>query len=727
VRAAAVPPGLSGLGARSFDGTPLTFQDADIKQSEITTRDINRAGFEHYLLKEINEAPRSVERTLAGKFLMVRNNQKVTWQLGESTIPSRVLEPLKQGRIREIILIGQGTAAVAGDAIAVYMRSMLPASRVTVRSTKATEFSGYHMADDLSTTLVIAVSQSGTTTDTNRTIDLARSRGASVIGIVNRRNSDLVYKVDGVLYTSDGRDIEMSVASTKAFYSQVVAGYVLTLYFASLLEARPEHVIAGELVELSKLPETMRKVLSSQSDVEKLARANATLKRDWAIVGSGANRPAADEIRIKLSELCYKSIATDTIEDKKPIALSSEPLVLICAAGLPPVALKDAIKEVAIFRSHKSSSIVICSEDSQGFEPYATGIIKVPVASEAASVLLNTLVGHLWGYYSARSIDEGASALRKIRALTVRHSTAADDGTSEATLRVTLERSSREILEELRSGRYNSSLCPNTSRKLSILLQYVLGRLPLATFQEDFGEKVTPGRLFETVIQGLSQGIQELSRPVDAIKHQAKTVTVGISRSEEELKGALFDSLREIGISLESISYKDLMLLRALTPAVETVAGATKYGLSDLGDLGEPTENTRITVEAKVGLAANLRSRTDSNPLLTGTKSWVVSRRTAYVGEGHSDKRPIVILPLIQRGICNGLILLHLTYREDLTLAAKRTLAQQVNHRYEELRALVTETNTPWNDEHLSNFSPRELVTLPIKELAGKIIQRGQR
>src|SRR5699024_7086180 len=80
---------------------------------------------------------------------------------------------------------------------------------------------------DMSDTLVIAFSQSGTTTDTNRTVDLVRSRGAHVISIVNRRASDLADKSDGVLYTSDGRDIEMSVASTKAFYSQIAAGFLL--------------------------------------------------------------------------------------------------------------------------------------------------------------------------------------------------------------------------------------------------------------------------------------------------------------------------------------------------------------------------------------------------------------------------------------------------------------------------------------------------------------------
>jgi glucosamine--fructose-6-phosphate aminotransferase (isomerizing) len=91
----------------------------------------------------------------------------------------------------------------------------------------ATELSGFGMRLDMSDTLVVAVSQSGTTTDTNRTVDLVRGRGAAVLAIVNRRNSDLTDKADGVMYTSDGRDVEMSVASTKAFYAQVAAGVLL--------------------------------------------------------------------------------------------------------------------------------------------------------------------------------------------------------------------------------------------------------------------------------------------------------------------------------------------------------------------------------------------------------------------------------------------------------------------------------------------------------------------
>ena len=108
----------------------------------------------------------------------------------------------------------------------------------------------------MSDTLVVAISQSGTTTDTNRTVDLVRARGAAVIAIVNRRNSDLVEKADGVLYTSDGRDVEMSVPSTKAFYAQVAAGFLLAMALAEAPGRRDRPPAAADLLAgLRELPD----------------------------------------------------------------------------------------------------------------------------------------------------------------------------------------------------------------------------------------------------------------------------------------------------------------------------------------------------------------------------------------------------------------------------------------------------------------------------------------
>ena len=145
---------------------------------------------------------------------------------GARALPPSIAARLAAGTISRIKVIGQGTAAVAGRAVATHARRVCSTTWRSRRST-ATELSGFGLQLDMSDTLAIAVSQSGTTTDTNRTVDLLKARGAAVLAIVNRRSSDLTDKADGVMYTSDGRDVEMSVASTKAFYAQVAAGTLL--------------------------------------------------------------------------------------------------------------------------------------------------------------------------------------------------------------------------------------------------------------------------------------------------------------------------------------------------------------------------------------------------------------------------------------------------------------------------------------------------------------------
>ena len=136
-------------------------------------------------------------------------------------------------------------------------------------------------------TLVIAISQSGTTTDTNRTVDLARARGAAVVSIVNRRQSDLVDKSDGVLYTSDGRDVEMSVASTKAFYAQLAAGYLLAFGLApsSVPATRSTAAPQRAARRAAALPDAMAAVLrapAQRSPRRRSASRRGAVRGRWS-------------------------------------------------------------------------------------------------------------------------------------------------------------------------------------------------------------------------------------------------------------------------------------------------------------------------------------------------------------------------------------------------------------------------------------------------------------
>ncbi|MGH2687470.1 MAG: SIS domain-containing protein, partial [Actinomycetota bacterium] len=290
------------------------------RRAQITTRDINRGDSPHFLLKEIRESPGSVRKTLRGRF--DATGDAVRFSVGDA-LADGIVDGIRSGAIRRILPIGQGTAAVAAEGLAHMLHAALEGhdGPLDIAAVKGTELSGNQLSGDMRDTLIVAISQSGTTTDTNRTVDMARARGARVISIVNRRDSDLVYMSDGVLFTSDGRDVEMSVASTKAYYSQNVAGQILALALADALGTLPPGAILAEARDLEALAGAMERTLRLEGEIAALARRYALSRSHWAVVGSGRSKIAADEIRIKLSVLCYKSIAIDHLEDKKHIDL----------------------------------------------------------------------------------------------------------------------------------------------------------------------------------------------------------------------------------------------------------------------------------------------------------------------------------------------------------------------------------------------------------------------
>ncbi|MFA4915271.1 MAG: SIS domain-containing protein, partial [Syntrophales bacterium] len=259
--------GLSGIKATYYNGTPLNINPENIRKAEITTRDIYRGDYPHYFLKEITESTLSVKKTLRGKYRISEGDggeREVIFNLGYDVVPEKLRNAFVSDKIRNVIVIGHGTAAVAGAAIAEAFARYLKDTPLKIETMIASELSGFFLRDDMRDTLVIPVTQSGTTTDTNRAVTMAAERGATVIAIVNRRQSDVTTKSDGVFYTSDGRDIEMSVASTKAFYSQIVAGHILALFFAQFLKTISDDVIAEELLCLEQTPQMMKRVLEKK-------------------------------------------------------------------------------------------------------------------------------------------------------------------------------------------------------------------------------------------------------------------------------------------------------------------------------------------------------------------------------------------------------------------------------------------------------------------------------
>ena len=696
---------LAGLRRLAYDGSDLPLTDDDVVTAEVTTRDINRGESPHFLLKEISEAPVSFAKTLRGK--IVERDGGYVAAVGEVALPPAIAARLADGSITRIRVIGQGTAAVAGQSTAAILDE-LTLGQLDVDAVTATELSGFGMRLDMSDTLAIAVSQSGTTTDTNRTVDLLRSRGAAVIGVVNRRGSDLTDKADGVLYTSDGRDVEMSVASTKAFYAQVAAGTLLSCAIAEAAGLGDPARRSRLLADLRAMPDALREVLARRPVIAEAARRHAPFHRYWAIVGNGPNKVAAEEVRIKLSELCYKSIACDSTEDKKHIDLSSEPLILVCAAGLSGSNADDVAKEVAIFRAHKATPIVVASDGETRFPADVT--ISVPAVDPTLGFILSAMVGHLFGYEAALAIDATARPLREAREAIeqlVGEGLSGDEVVDR--LAVLVRTPAERFHDGLRNGLYDGHLEASTATRLSGLLRDMLSDRPVEQYQLATGKVGTPLALIDDLVAALTKAIEELTRPVDTIKHQAKTVTVGISRSDEGvIDRPLVQAVLAAGAGRDVLTYRTMKVLADLDPAVAEVTGYTRYGI----------DGRSISIVDRGGISRDLPSRVERNTELRGTKHRVASEREVLVAEGRNDGRTLIFVPETKAGETTGITLLHVAFHDRLPAAVMRGVLQGYDRRYDRLVDWVSETEGQFDESILAEVPVADLLIEPISDTA---------
>ena len=245
------------------------------------------------------------------------------------------------------------------------------------------------------------------------------------------------------------------------------------------------------------------------------------------------NHVAALEIRIKLSELCYKSIPVDYTEDKKHIDLSTEPLTLVIANDLPPGIAGDMVKEVAIFRAHNGRPIVFATAgpDADAFAAHAERVIALPKIGSDLGFVLATVAGHLFGFHAARAIDVGAQQLKQTLTELGRavETGALDDAT---TALAGLD----AFVDAAATGAFDSGLGGRDVASLAALARRLAGDV----------SRADAAGATKTAAEGmplLRRAFEETSRPVDTIRHQAKTVTVGTSRPDDALTPAVRDAL----------------------------------------------------------------------------------------------------------------------------------------------------------------------------------------
>lgn len=345
-----------------------------------------KGGYEDFMLKEIMEGPEVIENTLRGRLIIERGLAK----LGGLESVAKQLE-----KIERIIIVACGTASYAGQ-VGEYMLEEYAGIPVEVEL--GSEFR-YRKPVINERTVVLAISQSGETADTLEAIREGKRRGALTIGIVNAVGSTIARETDAGVYNHAGP--EVSVASTKAFLSQLTA---LSLFSIFLGRQRGMTAAQGKEIAraLKELPKKVQAILDTKKEIQKLAKKYAH-SRDFLYIGRKYNYPIAYEGAIKLKEISYIHAEGCGAGEMKhgPIAMIDE--------NFPTMAIapKDSMYEKMISNIHeikarKGPVIAIATEGDTEIAKLADDVIYLPQTIEMLSPILNVVPLQLFAYYFAK-------------------------------------------------------------------------------------------------------------------------------------------------------------------------------------------------------------------------------------------------------------------------------------------------------------------------------------
>jgi glucosamine--fructose-6-phosphate aminotransferase (isomerizing) len=373
----------SGLKIRNIKNQEKT---PFIQELEMQLEALEKGGYEHFMLKEIHEQPRSIRDSMRGRIDLMK---------GEVVLGGIKDYEQKFVNAKRILIVGCGTSWHAGM-VGEYLFEEF--ARIPVEVEYASEFR-YRNPIVGEQDIVIAISQSGETADTLAAIELAKGRGATIIGICNVVGSSIPRVTHAGSYTHAGPEI--GVASTKAFTSQVT---VLTLM--ALMIGQKRGTITGSkfyqlLNELDSIPDKVQKVLESEAQIRYIADIykDAT---NALYLGRGYSFPVALEGALKLKEISYIHAEGYPAAEMKhgPIALIDEnmPVFVIATKGASYEKVVSNIQEV---KARQGKIIAIVTEGDTVVKELADHVIEIPDTSDALVPLLSVIPLQLISYHIA--------------------------------------------------------------------------------------------------------------------------------------------------------------------------------------------------------------------------------------------------------------------------------------------------------------------------------------
>ena len=357
-----------------------------IQELELKLEMLEKGGFDHFMLKEIYEQPRSIKDCMRGR--IYPENGLV--QLGGI---KEYAEKLKN--VDRIIIVACGTSWHAG-LVGEYL--IEECARIPVEVEYASEFR-YRNPIISEKDIVIAISQSGETADTMAAIELAKEKGATIFGICNVVGASIPRLTHAGVYTHAGPEI--GVASTKAFTAQVTVLTLMALYMAQQSGTITQSKLIDLLTELDNIPLLIEKCLQSNDEI-KLISEQFKDARNFIFLGRGSGFPVALEGALKLKEISYIHAEGYPAAEMKhgPIALIDEemPVVFIATKNSSYEKVISNIQEV---KARKGKVIAIVTEGDMVVRNMADYVIEIPDTDEIFLPLLATIPLQLLSYHIA--------------------------------------------------------------------------------------------------------------------------------------------------------------------------------------------------------------------------------------------------------------------------------------------------------------------------------------
>ncbi len=373
-----------GVHIETLDGRPV---ERAAKQVPWSLQEAEKGGYRHFMKKEIHEQPRAVADTLAGRF----SPERAIVQLDDVTITRQ-----QAADIFRIYVVACGTSFHAGLVGRLLVESL---ARIPTEVDLAHEFRYREPIVD-ERTLVVGISQSGETADTLASLKAAQQAGARVISIVNVLDSSIARLSDDVVYTHAG--LEIGVASTKAFTSQLAALHLLALHLGRQLgrvdEARARH----HLELLSAVPGQMQRVIDAADEPMEALAARYQRADNFLYLGRGVNYPIALEGALKLKEISYIHAEGYAAGEMKhgPIALIDErmPVVVIATRGSHYDKILSNLQEA---KARDGRILALATEGDDRIAGLADEVFYLPDLDNSVQPLLTVLPLQLFAYHVA--------------------------------------------------------------------------------------------------------------------------------------------------------------------------------------------------------------------------------------------------------------------------------------------------------------------------------------